>query len=42
MKNFIHILSALLLALEATGMRLAIILNFGKERLEYERLAFGQ
>jgi len=24
--------------LKATGLRLAIILNFGKERLEYERL----
>lgn len=24
--------------LKATGMRLAIILNFGKEKLEYERL----
>ncbi len=26
--------------LKATGKKLAIILNFGKERLEYERLAF--
>ena len=26
--------------LKATGMELAIILNFGKEKLEYERLVF--
>ncbi len=26
--------------LKATGKKLAIILNFGKERLEYERLAY--
>jgi len=26
--------------LKATGMKLAIILNFGKESLEYERLAY--
>jgi GxxExxY protein len=26
--------------LRATGMKLAIILNFGKESLEYERLAY--
>lgn len=28
--------------LKATGKELAIILNFGKERLEYERLAFSR
>lgn len=27
--------------LKATGMQLAIILNFGKEKLEYERLALS-
>lgn len=28
--------------LKATGMQLAIILNFGKERFEYERLALSR
>lgn len=28
--------------LKATGMQLAIILNFGKEKLEYERLALSR
>jgi len=26
--------------LKATGLRLAIILNFGKQKLEYERLVY--
>ncbi|MFC1725740.1 GxxExxY protein [candidate division KSB1 bacterium] len=27
--------------LKATGIKLAIIINFGKEKLEYERLCYG-